>query len=370
MGRDRGLGGAARPLGQDARARVRLWCLAVRGVFTTSVAVLAALAIAPASAQAARVTIGSDLAAPATVARSDPNDIVFWHAAHPTTAIDVPVAGQAIIMRVKGGTVQPRGGSQNPAYDLLHFVVLRPQSDGTWRTTATSVDHRAPVIGNGADEHTVSTFTSVNPLCVQPGDRIGLASVGGFDAQLFPNGLPYQVFARAPGIATSEFRAGGAIAENGTVVRGEPLPDTELLMQVVIGTGSSARPTCGGTAPSGSDPGLLPEPSDPIPPPLPAAQARAFVAAPVRAPRLRRGKVRLAVRCGAGASCSGALSLRARGKQIGRTRYALAAGATRGVSVTLTRAGRRMVRRADRLRVVARVTAGGKHTARVLTIRA
>jgi hypothetical protein len=29
-----------------------------------------------------------------------------------------------------------------------------------------------------------------------------------------------------------------------------------------------------------------------------------------------------------------------------------------------------MVRRADRLRVVARVTAGGKHTARVLTIRA
>jgi hypothetical protein len=339
----------------------------VRGVVRTGVAVLAGLALMPAGAQAARVTIGSDLSAPATTARNDPNDIVFWHAAYPTAAIDVPVAGQAIIMRVKGGTQQPRGPSQYPNYDLMHFVVLRPQSDGTWRTTATSVDLRMPVIGKGADANTVSTFTSVNPLCVQPGDRIGFASVGGFDPQLFPNGLPYQVFAPAPGAVTSEFRAGGMINENGTVVRGEPVRDTELLMQIVIGTGSSARPTCGGTAPSGSDPGLLPEPSDPIPP---AAQARAFVVAPGRAPKLRRGRVKLAVRCGAGAGCTGVLELRARGRRIGRSPYTLAAGGTRTVTVELTRTGRRLVRKAGRLRVLARVTAGGKRTSRVLPVRA
>jgi hypothetical protein len=342
---------------------------AVQGVKRTGLAALAALALAPASADAARVTIGSDLAAPATAARSDPNDIVFWHAAHPTAAIDVPVAGQAIIMRVKGGTVQPRGASPYPDYDLLHFVVLRPQPDGTWRTTATSVDHRMPVIGRGADENTVSTFTSVNPLCVEPGDRIGLASVGGFDPQLFPNGLPYQVFAPVAGSTTAEFRAGGMIHENQTVVRGERVPGTELLMQVVIGTGSSARPTCGGTAPSGSDPGLLPDPGDPIPPPQPAARPRAFVVPPSGAVRMRRGAVRLAVRCGAGAACSGALELRARGRRLGRSRYGLAAGATRKVAVTLAAGARRLVRRAGRLRGSARVTAGDSRTRRAVVIR-
>jgi hypothetical protein len=341
----------------------------VQGVVRTCLAAIVGVALAPASAEAARVTIGSDLAAPATAARSDPNDIVFWHAARPTAAIDVPVAGQAIIMRVKGGTVQPRGASQYPSYDLMHFVVLRPQPDGTWRTTATSVDHRLPVIGRGADANTVSTYTSVNPLCVQPGDRIGLASVGGFDPQLFPDGLPYQVFAPAAGSTAAEFRAGGMIEENKTVVRGERVADTELLMQVVIGTGSSARPTCGGTAPSGSDPGLQPEPSDPIPPPA-AARPRAFVVAPSRAQRLRRGRVRLAVSCGAAAACSGALELRARGRRIGRARYDLPAGATRAVVVRLTAAGRRLVRRAGRIRVSARVTAGGSRTRRALSIRA
>ena len=329
--------------------------------------VIAGLALTPAAAQAARVTIGSDLAAPATVARSDPNDIVFWHTSHPTAAVDVPVAGQAIIMRVKGGTVQPRGGSQDPLYDIMHFVVLRPQPDGTWRTTATTVEHKLPVIGRGANENTVSTYTSVNPLCVQPGDRIGLASVGGFDPQLFPEGLPYQVFAPMPGANAAEFRAGGMINENQTVVRGAPLPDTELLMQIVVGTGSSARPTCGGTAPSGSDPGLLPEPSEPAP--APAGRPRAFVVPPSGAARMRRGNVRLTVRCGAGAACAGALEVRARGRRLGRSSYQLPAGATRKVAVRLSGSGRRLVRRAGRMRARARVTAGGSRTSRTLTIR-
>jgi hypothetical protein len=341
----------------------------VQGVTWTGLAAIVALALVPASAHGARVTIGSDLAAPATVARYDPNDIVFWHAGLTSAAIDVPVAGQAIIMRVKGGTQQPRGGSQNPNYDLTKFVVLRPQPDGTWRTTATSVDHKLPVIGRGADANTISTFTSVWPLCVQPGDRIGLVSVGGFDAQLFPNGLPYQVFAPAAGAATSEFRAGGAIEQERTVVRGARVADTELLMQVVVGTGSSARPTCGGTAPSGSDPGQLPDPGDPVPPPQSADRPRAFVVPPSGAARMRRGKVRLAVRCGAGADCAGRLELRARGRRLGRSRYRLPAGATRKVAVKLGSGARRLVRRQGRLRARARVTAGGSRTSRALLIR-
>jgi len=327
---------------------------------------VACLAAAPAAADAAEVTIGSDLAAPATAARSAPNDIVWWG----TAGVDVPVAGQAIIMRVKGGTRQPRGRSSYPDYDLMHFVVLHAAGDGTWRTTATSVDQRMPVIGSGAGAGTVSTFTSgAAPLCVRRGDRIGLASVGGFDPNLFPHGLPYQVFGEVAGASAQEFRAGGAIAENRTVVRGDRLPGSELLLQLVIGTGPDARPTCGGTAPSGSDPGLEPGPSGPRPPAAgPPGTVR--IAKPAREPRMFDGKVRLTLRCAAGADCAGGLALHARGKRIGRRAFRLDGGETDGVSVKLSRRGRRMARRAGRLGVTAKVAiAGGATTTRVVTVR-
>ena len=326
-----------------------------------------AFAAAPAAADAAEVTIGSDLAAPATLARNDPNDVVWWG----TAGVEVPVAGQAIIMRVKGGTQQPGGPSGNANYDLMHFVVLRPAGDGTWRTTATSVDQRLPVMGAGADANTVSTFTSgAAPLCVRPGDRIGLASVGGYDQRLFPDGLPYQVFGRGPGTLAQEFRAGGAIAENTTVVRGAGVPDQELLLQIIVGTGPDARPTCGGTAPSGSDPGLSPGPSGP-PPPQAATPGRARISKPARAPRMFDGKIRLTLSCAAGADCAGVLSLRARGKRIGRRAFTLDAGETDGVSVKLSRKGRRMARRAGRLRVTAKVAVtGGATTTRVVRVKA
>ena len=329
--------------------------------------VIVGLALTPAAAQAARVTIGSDLAAPATVARSDPNDIVFWHTSHPTAAVDVPVAGQAIIMRVKGGTVQPRGGSQDPLYDIMHFVVLRPQPDGTWRTTATTVEHKLPVIGRGATR-TRSRPTPRSTRCAcSPATGSGSRRSAGSTPSCSPRDCPTRCSPRCRGRTRAEFRAGGMINENQTVVRGAPLPDTELLMQVVVGTGSSARPTCGGTAPSGSDPGLLPEPSEPAP--APAARPRAFVVPPSGAARMRRGKVRLTVRCGAGAACAGALEVRARGRRLGRTSYQLPAGATRKVAVRLSGSGRRLVRRAGRIRARARVTAGGSRTSRTLTIR-
>ncbi len=244
----------------------------------------------PCERPAAEVTIGSDLSAPASEARSDPNDIVFWPAAQAGATIDVPVAGQAIVMRLKGGTRQPQGAPAHPgAYDVMHFVVLRPQPDGTWRTTATSVDHRARVIGRTADASTVTTYTSVYPLCVRRGDRIGLASVGGFDAK-FPNGLPYQVFGAVPGAPLNEFRAGGQIDEHQTVVRGHRVAGLELLLQVVIGTGSRARPTCGGTAPSARTPARSPGRRARPLPGRPRARRRGGPAQPGRAPDGAQGR--------------------------------------------------------------------------------
>lgn len=331
-----------------------------------SVLLAVGLALGAGDAVADEQTIGSDLAAPATIARNDPNDIVWWPGAQPGATIDVPVKGQAIIMRLKGGTQQPLGPSTNPDYDMIRFVVLRPHADGTWRVTAASVAHRAPVIGKGADANTISEYTSEWPLCVEPGDRIGLVSVGGFDAQLFPDGLPYQVFAPAAGAELSEFRAGGAIDGDRTVVRADRVPRAELLLQVVVGTGPSARPACGGTAPSGSDPGKGPRPG-PAPPP---GTALAFVLKPPHAPWLYDGrKVKLTIRCSDAADCSGTVSLRAKGKRIARRSYDLDAGARKPIVLRINAAGKRMAKPGRRLRARAVIEAGGEPTSRRLTIR-
>jgi hypothetical protein len=338
----------------------------MRGIKRTFALAAAGIALAPAAAGAAEQTIGSDLVAPATIARSDPNDVIWWAGEQAAGTIDVPVKGQAIIMRLKGGTLQPNGPSSNPDYDQIRFVVLRKQGDGTWRTTATSVPHRAKVIGKNADASTVTEYTSEWPLCVEPGDRIGLVSVGGYDAQLFPSGLPYQVFAQTAGATLSEFHAGGMIEQGKTVIRGSGVPRTELLLQVVIGTGESARPTCGGSAPSGSDPGKGPRPEPPPPP----GTARAFVLKPPHAPWLYDGrKVKLTIRCSDAAACAGKVILRARGKKIASRAYALDAGDKRPIVLRINKAGKRMAKPGRTLRAKAQIIAGGTTTSRSLRIR-
>ena len=176
------------------------------------------------------------------------------------------------------------------------------------------------------------------------------------------------MFGAAPGSTLFEFRAGGVIDQGKTVVRASRVPDTELLLQVVVGTGPNARPTCGGTAPSGSDPGKNPVP-DPGPGPGGgAAPGSMRIPKPARDPRMFDGKVRLTLRCAPGPDCAGVLSLRARGKRIGRRAFRFDGGETDGVSVKLSKAGRRMARRAGKLKVTARVTIGDKRVSRTVTV--
>jgi hypothetical protein len=249
---------------------------------------------------------------------------------------------------------------------MIRFVVLRPRADGTWRVTAASVAHKAPVMGKGANENTITEYTSEWPLCTEPGDRIGLVSVGGFDARLFPSGLPYQVFGQTAGATLHEFHAGGMIHQDETVVRAGRVPRAELLLQVVIGTGESARPTCGGTAPSGSDPGQGPRPA----PAPPSGAARAFVLKPPHAPWLYDGrKVKLDIRCSGAADCKGKVVLRAGGKKIASRSYALDAGTKRSLVLKLNKAGKRMAKPGRRLRARAEILADVTKTSRPLTIR-
>src|SRR3954451_7479503 len=86
----------------------------------------AALAL-PASADAARVTIGSDLSAAATLTEAHPVDTAFWAQRLASGAqFTSPVKGQAIITRLKGMAVTTPGAG--PPEQLIHFQVLRPRS--------------------------------------------------------------------------------------------------------------------------------------------------------------------------------------------------------------------------------------------------
>lgn len=343
-------------------------------------------------AHADRVTIGSDLSAPATVALSDPNDVVFWPSEQPGS-VDVPVKGQAIIMEMKGGTVQSSGGPLNgdAKYDILHFMVLRPTGGG-WQVKWTSRDLKAPIIGkNGVGENTVTPYTAGahNPLCVEPGDRIAMAEVGGFDGgngivlPHFGNGLPYQVFGAVPSSTTHVFAAGGMIHTDDVFGKSRTAQraGTELLLRVTIGTGPSARYTCGGSAPTDSDPGLLAE--EPAQPPASpgggSGSSGPKVLVPMASPLLKsrrldkKGRVPINLTCRAtGTDCSGTIELRAHKKRIGHRTYALARGASGVFTVKLTKTGRHYVKVASskELRTAVVVLAdGGRKAGGTFNIR-
>ncbi len=326
-------------------------------------ALLLTFAAAPASAQADRTTIGSDLKADATIAASDPNDIAFWPGSGGADlGIEVPVRGEAIAFRLKGGTVQTkseraRAEAFDPDYDLMHFQVLHPQGDGTFQATSTSEDYVAPVIGVNASKDTVKEWLAdTSRLCVEPGDRISLSEVGGYVPYIFGNGLRYQTFGQVGSATTNEFRAGGMIAEDRTALEPTPVRGRELLLQVVIGSGQDARWTCQTPAQRAATAEQSSGPKAPrVLPPMarPSLKTRRLD---------KRGRVPMTVRCrAAGTDCAGTIELRAHKRRIGRARYALVKGASSTFRVKLTRRGRRDVRRASagKLRTAAVVRARG-----------
>src|SRR3954447_5390427 len=129
----------------------------------------AALAL-PASADAARVTIGSSLAAPATLTETRPVDSAFWaQRIAGGGTVGSPVKGQAIITRLKGTAVATPGGSA--PLRLIHFQVLRPRPDGNYAVVTTSEDFKIPASG---DPDQVSQYASAF-LCVEKGDVIAFS---------------------------------------------------------------------------------------------------------------------------------------------------------------------------------------------------
>jgi hypothetical protein len=106
------------------------------------------------------------------------------------------------------------------------------------RVTVTSGPFNLPVCGSGNSSSQVSTYHPVN-MCAHKGDYVDFNDEGGFNPQAYPNGVPFRVLAPAPGSTTATF-TGANRTNNGASIRGHTLANTELLMQMTLGTGRDA----------------------------------------------------------------------------------------------------------------------------------
>jgi hypothetical protein len=209
-----------------------------------SLAALVAVAacVLPAAGQAALVTFGSGLGAPASVAIAHPVDTAFWSTALSGGAhARAPQGGQVLAVRVRGCAERGTGG-QVPLTQV-RFQVLTPGGGSGATVKVTSGPSNLPVCGGSVSGATVSTFHPVN-LCVGAGDYVAFNDAGGFAPAGFPRGVEYEVFASAPGAATDSFTSAGG-TNNGSHLRGRAHAGLELLMQMQLGTGRNASPLCG-----------------------------------------------------------------------------------------------------------------------------
>jgi hypothetical protein len=310
----------------------------------------AALAL-PATADAARVTIGSSLAAPATLRETWPVDTAFWaQRIAGGGAIASPVEGQAIITRLKGTAVARPGGSA--PLRLIHFQVLRPQSDGSAKVIVTSEDFNIPASG---DPNQVSEYASAF-LCVRKGDVIALSEVGGYEAGSYPNGVPFQVFGDVAGSVTNRFTGAGRNM-NGDVMRPTARNGSELLLQTVIGTGPDARPFCGGSA-STPTPGNEPPAQEPGGGGGTGGGGAGTATVPVQTLRVRNNRIKVRVRC-TGGRCSDRLVVSYKSSKVAGKAFTLASGTSATYGLRLTTFGRALLR-ANGGRATVKLNAGGK----------
>lgn len=256
-----------------------------------SVVLASALAtFVPASASAALMTIGSPLSVPATLNTTEslgypgtytpvppapdaPNgmfhtfhygaDTAIWNVGQANGNPRTPATGQALRISLEGCAEQAPGGP--PPLSEIHFQDLSPLVGGDVKVDLTSQGFNIPICGEGgASGSTVTTFDPIN-LCVSAGDYIGFNDEGGYVANVYRSGVPYEVLGSVAGSTVSSFIRGGGTGDGAILSSSYLSADEgfatshgeELMMQATIGTGSDATHICaGGTA--GLPPALPP----------------------------------------------------------------------------------------------------------------
>jgi len=211
-------------------------------------------------ASAARITLGSDLTAPATVIEAHGADTAFWNTTLANAGVTVPEDGQVVKVTVKGSALKEKNAA-DPA-TMVHFQSLHPAAANEARQVyLTSAAFYMPIDNPGA----VTSFEPEN-LCVRGGGSVAFNTIGGFrwggsltaplDDAHYKSGTPWQIFAEARTSALAWYSAdngtknGDTLAPSGgtNAAEGHGMihQGKELLMQVVVATGDDRSEPCGG----------------------------------------------------------------------------------------------------------------------------
>jgi hypothetical protein len=283
----------------------------------------AAALVWPALAGADTVTLGSDLTAPATIAKAHMTDTAFWPTALASGgAFAAPADGQVLGIRLKGIVPAPTDPNAKPVNEV-HFQTLAPQSDGTLKIVLTSGPVNVPI---GGDPNQISTFTPEN-LCIAKGQLVDFNVEGGFDSTFYPRGVPFQVFGAVGGSGTAFYEKVGGTG-NGDIVRGSDMQDTELLMQYTIGTGTDASGVCGGTPAPTPTPDPTPGPAKP-----PAKMNVRYQKIYVSSARVIKPGAFCPTKV---TRCKGTATIKVKGKVVASTAFSLRGGHTTHIQMKLS----------------------------------
>jgi hypothetical protein len=330
-----------------------------------------ALALVPATGQAATAAFGSSLSVPATLDTAhnlnygpssapshDGADTALWNVTQASGAPASPGDGQILSIKLEGCVQQATGGPA-PITDF-HFQDLVPQGGGAVKVNVTTQTFQIPICGSGgAGAGTVTTYKPTN-FCVKQGDYVDFNDEGGFNNQYYPNGAPYQVIGSVAGSTMDSFILNGG-TNNGATLS----PSTkggsngfasnsgeELMLQATLGSGPDATPLCpGGTA------GTQPNPQ-PAPGPAPAAPAKAALTLRAQTDGIsHKGVTKLALFCAQSSPCTGTVAVLFGSTKLGSAALNVPGHKTSHVAVRLSAKAVKLIRKHHRrLKVTMLVT--------------
>lgn len=336
------------------------------------------LALAPASSPAAITTFGSPLAVPATLNTAEnlsymgtftpvppnpeaPNglfhtfhygaDTVLWNVASAGGAPQAPATGQAVKVSLEGCAEAAADGP--PPLTQIHFQDISPVPGGEGaKVNITSQAFDIPVCGqNGASGSTVSTYEPIN-LCVSAGDYVAFNDEGGYVPNVYRAGVPYEVMGSVDGSTMDSFlknngTGNGALLSSSELSASEGFAanhNTELMMQVTLGTGPDATHICaGGTAGR--------------PTPLPVIRVSPQTDG-INAQRI----VAVAVYCRPATGCNGVATMSFGGQQVsvGNDEFSLPGDTTSHLPLRLTSSLLGLIRKHHGVNTTLTVVVGGK----------
>jgi len=352
------------------------------------VAGLATAALAPASATAATMVVGSPLSVPATLNTAEnlgypgintqvpvspqaPNgifhtfhfgaDTALWNvvlgggtkaspAAVGAPTGSMPATGQALKISLEG-CAEPAAGGPAPLTQI-HFQDISPQPGGGAKVNLSSQGFEIPVCGQGgASGATVTSYEPVN-LCVSQGDYVDFNDEGGYVENIYRAGVPYEVLGAVPGATADSFIKNDGTGDGATLSASETAAmegfaaneNEELMMQVTLGTGSDATHICaGGTA------GLPPV----LPPIRVSPQTDGINHARI---------VAVAVYCRLTPECKAVVKLSVAGRQVsvGQDDYNIHPGTTVHIPIRIAASLMRVIRKHHGLETTLTAVVGGK----------